>query len=123
MRIPFFFLALLLAIFILPADAQDLRWSRQQAPTEASLRGLFVVDAQTVWASGAAGTLLRTTDGGARWELIVPPDSLDFRSLWAFSAQEALIASAGQPARIYRTTTGGQQWQLVWEDTTGLGFF
>jgi photosystem II stability/assembly factor-like uncharacterized protein len=114
----------LLLLFVpLPGQAQQYRWQRLASPTEAGLRGLYVVNEQTVWASGAQGAILRSTDGGQHWETISPPDSLDFRSIWAFSDQEALIASAGQPARIYRTENGGQHWQLVYDDESGNAFF
>lgn len=46
-----------------------------------------------------------------------------FRDVQAFSADRALLVSAGQPARVYLTETGGRDWELLYEDTTGEAFF
>ncbi|MBW3545481.1 MAG: hypothetical protein KY428_07785, partial [Bacteroidetes bacterium] len=43
--------------------------------------------------------------------------------LWAFSKDEAMIASAGQPAVVYYTADAGRHWQQVFSDTTGKAFF
>ncbi len=124
MRVYLLFSLLFLCFSTLPAPAQQFSWSRQNSNSTASLRGLAVVNDTVVWASGSGGAILRTLNGGMQWEkLATPSDSLDFRSLWVFNAQEALIASAGQPAHIYRTQDGGQHWQLVYADTTGKAFF
>lgn len=103
--------------------AQQISWQLQPTNTLASLRGLHVVNDTIVWASGSSGTVLRTLDGGRNWVLLTSPDSLDFRSLWAFNEKEAILASAGQPARVYSTRDGGNHWQLIYQDTTGLAFF
>lgn len=87
-----------------------------QTVTDASLRGLSVVDDVVVWASGSKGTVIRSVDGGKTWEKRNPTghNALDFRSLYAFNADEAIIANAGSPAYVLRTTDGGQQWTLVY---------
>jgi photosystem II stability/assembly factor-like uncharacterized protein len=94
-------------------------------PQTVSLRGLSAVDAQVAWVSGSRGTVGRTVDGGARWQLCGPVSgaSLDFRSVHAFDATTALVANAGTPARIYRTQDAGQSWQMVFEDPAPSAFF
>ena len=106
-------------------EPPPFHWTSQTTPTTASLRGLSVVSDQIAWASGAEGTCLRTTDGGTTWErkLIPGTDALDFRDIEAFSADEALILSAGEPALLYHTTDGGATWQLRYEDRTPGIFF
>lgn len=98
---------------------------QQNAPTTASLRGLSVLSEEVAWASGSSGTFLLTTDGGKSWQAgkIPGADTLDFRSVQAFSVLEALLMSAGQPARIYKTTDGGKNWTQVYSDKTGEAFF
>jgi photosystem II stability/assembly factor-like uncharacterized protein len=88
------------------------------------------VSARVAWASGSAGTVLRTTDGGATWRrLALPADAaaLDFRSVWAFDSLAAVVASAGEAAegqaRIYRTADGGRTWTLARRDTTRGVFY
>jgi len=98
---------------------------RQDSGTTASLRGLDVVDAKTAWASGAKGTVLRTTDGGVTWQDVSIPaaDSLDFRDIEAFSATEAVIMNAGFPGVICKTDDGGKNWELVYQDLRPQIFF
>ncbi|MBS9523434.1 photosystem II stability/assembly factor-like protein [Litoribacter alkaliphilus] len=92
-------------------------WLMIDTPVEASLRGLSPVTEHIVWASGANGTWLRTTDGGKSWKhgVIDGMDTVDFRDIEAFSASTAIAVSAGQPAVIYRTTDGGDNWQKVYQ--------
>jgi photosystem II stability/assembly factor-like uncharacterized protein len=49
-------------------------------------------------------------------------DSVDFRSIHAFDAQTAVVASAGQPAVIYRTANGGKTWEKIHQEG-GEAFF
>lgn len=101
--------ALFTTVLAAPVHAQ---WRMQTSGTTASLRGLSVVDAQTVWASGSRGTILRTVNGGNTWQSAAPAnaDSLDFRSI---HGRSALVAHAAATAgRIYRTTDGGVTWSL-----------
>jgi photosystem II stability/assembly factor-like uncharacterized protein len=64
-------------------------------------------------------------DGGATWNSVAVKEAvdLDFRDIHAFAADEAIVISAGSPARIYRTTDGGQDWQLVYENNDERVFF
>ncbi len=91
----------------------------QTSGTDASLRGLDVVDDQIAWASGAEGTVLRTIDGGNTWEnvSIATADTIDFRDIEAFSADEAVVLSAGYPGVVLKTTDGGQTLEPLRQDT------
>lgn len=90
-----------------------------------SMRGIAVVNAQTAWASGTSGSVLRTTDGGATWTTHRVPDadSLDFRDIAAFDGLTAYVLSAGEDGRIYRTADGGRTWQLQFQNQTKTAFF
>jgi photosystem II stability/assembly factor-like uncharacterized protein len=100
------------------SQAQNLEWKELNTPVKASLRGLSPVSGKVCWASGSGGTWLRTIDGGLTWEhgVVAGLDSLDFRSIHAFDEQQAVVASAGQPAVIYRTDDGGKSWTKVHEE-------
>lgn len=115
--------------------AQDSLW----VGVATNIRALSVVDSQHWWFGGSSGWLGRTADAGKSWELQQPAGTqVDFRSLYAFNAREAVAAIAGLPAAIYRTEDGGKQWHLVhevqddslafmdaigfWNDTDGLLF-
>ena len=68
-------------------------------------------------ASGRAGTVLRTVDGGAHWQAIKVPGAgeLDFRDVEGFDADTAVVLSIGPGAssRVYRTVDGGANWTLA----------
>lgn len=80
-----------------------------------NLRGLAVVNKNIVWASGTNGSFLLTIDGGKTWKTDTVTDAgmLDFRSVYAFDGENALIVSAGTPARIYKTSDGGSFWTVT----------
>jgi len=102
------------------------QWSQQTSNTTASLRGLSVVDANVVWASGTGGTFLRTTDGGANWQKGTVPgaEKVDFRDVHAVDASTAYVLSIGngENSRIYKTTDGGKSWTLQYTEQNPKGF-
>ena len=95
------------------------QWRAQTSPTDAELRGLSVVSASVVWASGQRGTVLRTVDGGVHWsrDTIPGATSLDLRAIAATSPTTAHAISIGDSSRIYRTTDGGRSWSRRWAAT------
>jgi photosystem II stability/assembly factor-like uncharacterized protein len=102
-------------------------WSLQVSGVTASLRGVSVVSDRVAWASGARGTVLRTTDGGATWTRRPVPDSamLDFRDVDAVGEDVAYVLSIGdgEASRIYKTTDGGATWTLQFTNTNPNAFF
>ncbi len=91
-------------------------WKSLPSPVQTSLRGIAAVSDQICWASGANGTVLRTTDGGNSWQKSNLPneDSVDFRDIHAVDSLNAMVLSAGSPAVVLKTKDGGQNWQLVY---------
>ena len=100
-------------------------WQMQQSGCKESLRGLHVLNAKNVWASGTNGTVVRTTDGGANWTVhkVEGAEELDFRDIHAFNRNTAVIISAGAPARVYRTTDAGKTWTKTFEHPSEKAFF
>jgi photosystem II stability/assembly factor-like uncharacterized protein len=119
------FSIILLASCTAPSTIKTILLTDQTSGSNASLRGLDVVDENIAWASGAEGTVLRTLDGGTTWEdvSISSADTIDFRDIEAFSATEAVILSAGFPGVVLKTTDGGKSWDLVYEDLREDIFF
>lgn len=109
----------LLAVFAVLSGSMTTevaaQWTALPSATNASLRGLSVVDGRIVWASGTKGTVLRTTDGGATWAVHAVPgaESFDLRSIHALNARDAFVASTN--GRIYRTNDGGTTWMLEYQ--------
>jgi photosystem II stability/assembly factor-like uncharacterized protein len=83
-----------------------------------SFRGASVPNNQTAWLSGSKGSVVRSTDGGKTFELIKIPDFdlIDFRSIYAFDARQAIVVSSGYPAYILKTMDGGLNWKKVYEN-------
>lgn len=110
----------------LPVLAGGQSWVMQTSGTTASLRGLSVVDARTVWASGTGGTILRTTDGTS-WKatLVAGAEALDFRDVEAFDSQRAFLLSSGPGAAstVRWTEDGGVTFSRLFPNPDEKGFW
>jgi photosystem II stability/assembly factor-like uncharacterized protein len=99
----------------------------QNSKTDVQLRGISAVSGKVAWASGAKGTVLRTTDGGENWETLViaGADSLDFRDIQAFDQNTAFVLSIGpgDQSRIYKTSDGGRVWQRQFTNSDPKAFY
>jgi photosystem II stability/assembly factor-like uncharacterized protein len=114
-------------LFLSAVTAAAQSWIPQQSGTTANLRGISAVNANVAWASGARGTVLRTTDGGATWRALNVPSAsdMDFRGLRAFDEKLAYALSSGKGplSRIYKTSDGGANWHLVQINPDPKGFW
>nr|WP_321354799.1 hypothetical protein [uncultured Draconibacterium sp.] len=92
---------------------------------DASFRGLSVVNENTVWASGSAGTVLVSTDSGKNWKNISIPgtEQNDFRSIHAWDEKAAIVFGVAGPDFGYKTIDGGATWSVVFSDSTSGLFF
>lgn len=112
------FEVLALAALALPA-ACPAQWTYGSSGGAAELRGLSAAGTRVVWASGARGTAVISTDGGRTWAADTVPGhtTLDLRAIHAFDAQRAVVASAGEAekglAHILLTGDGGRSWRSV----------
>jgi photosystem II stability/assembly factor-like uncharacterized protein len=100
---------------VVAAGAAAGQWSEQTSGVPVRLRGVSAASERVVWASGARGTVLRSTDAGAIWRTVAVPgaDALDFRDVDAVSDTTAWVLSIGNgdASRIYKTTDAGLTWQ------------
>ncbi len=88
-------------------------WELQEIGSTASLRGVFAVSDQVIWASGSSGTYVRTIDGGDRWYVNTYPDqpnSMDYRDVHAFDENSAILLKIASPAVILKTRNSGMSW-------------
>ncbi len=108
-----------------PDSLESTNWELLERVTRAHLRGLSVVNDNTVWASGTGGSVLRTIDGGQNWQLVAVPgaEKLDFRDIHAWDSQRAIVMSSGEGVFFYRTEDGGATWALVYQDKRTEVFF
>ncbi len=111
--------------------AQDVTsgpWVMQSSGTKAGLRGIHAVGGGVAWASGTNGTVLRTEDSGYMWQsCAMPPgaEKLDFRGIWAWDANTAIVMSSGPGdlSRLYKTTDGCSSWKLLYTNPDKDGFW
>ena len=106
----------------------NAQWLIQTSGTTAGLRGIHNVDGNVAWASGTAGTVVHTDDGGAHWQRCEPPpgaEKLDFRVVWAWSSQRAVVMSigTGDQSRLYRTIDGCKTWNQLYVNPDPKGFW
>lgn len=129
------------SVAVLTMAQPDLRFEPQRSGVTARLRGVSAVSERVAWASGSAGTVLRTLDGGTTWTTIPVPgaEQLDFRDIDAISDRvaHALSIGPGEASRIYKTVDGGARWSLqfanadpkvfldamaFWDESRGIAF-
>lgn len=125
--------ALVLGILFSATAQAHAQWQMQTSGTTASLRGIHAVSADVAWASGTNGTVLRTLDGGQTWQpCSVPPrngneaaDQLDFRSIWAWDGEHAMVMSSGSgsESKLYSTHDGCRTWRLIFSNPDADGFW
>ncbi len=109
-------------------------------PSDRWLFPLYMFDAHTGWAEsregssgifakGAIGSVLRTTDGGMHWRDVTPPDppgrQIDplyvlypLTSLFAWASAVPVIHH--DPPMLFRTTDGGQTWKFATMPGSGI---
>lgn len=88
-----------------------------------SIRGLSVVDDQTIWVSGTQGKVGVSTDAGKTWKFqqLKGFEKTDFRDVEGFDARTAIIMGIDSPGVVFKTIDGGNHWKLVYrEDLSGV---
>ncbi|WP_250038073.1 oxidoreductase [Paractinoplanes maris] len=119
------------AALLLPAPAlaggSTPAWQLTPTGTEAQFRGLAPVSAQVAWVAGAAGTVLRTVDGGRTWASVGPAAAaeLEFRDIEAFDARHAVALTIGNgpDSRVYATSNGGHTWTETFRNEDPAAFY
>lgn len=100
----------------------------QNSGTTQLLIAVSPVNERVVWASGAGGTFVVTTDGGRHWKAGVVPgtDALQFRDVEGVSEKVAYLQSIGDNPtdfRIYKTVDGGANWTMQFQNQTAGAFY
>jgi photosystem II stability/assembly factor-like uncharacterized protein len=106
---------------------RQLAWQLTPTGSDARLRGLSAISERVAWASGSAGTVLRTTNRGATWQSVGPPgtSALQFRDIEAFDADHAVILAIGpgDSSRVYVTDDAGAHWTLTFTNDDPNAFY
>ncbi len=114
---------------ILHTTDGGLSWVLQDTQTENEITDVFFLDRNQGWASSfnyfapPYGTkLLKTTNGGANWELYPYPQE-DIFITCIFYLDSLRGWMGGKPHAIVRTADGGITWTQATVDTSILAFF
>ncbi len=119
-----FLLVLMATLFVCAAATKGPWWVVQTSGVDTNLRAVSVgeyavpqhSDVPVIWASGSNGVILQSKDEGKTWKQlhVAGGETLDFRGIQAFDAQQAYVMSSGEgdKSRIYETTDGGATWKL-----------
>lgn len=126
-------LVLLVAVFASLGFSQDWKTHQpkltpQKSGTTQLLIAVSPVDSRVVWAAGAGGTYVVTTDGGEHWKAAAVPGAsgLQFRDVYAVSDKIAYLMSIGNNTtdfKIYKTLDGGATWTTEFTNHTANAFY
>jgi photosystem II stability/assembly factor-like uncharacterized protein len=86
---------------------------------------LSVVDKNAAWVAANKGTVGRSTNRAlTKWiyNQVKGFEEREFRSIYAFDAQVAIVACVGSPASILRTIDGGKTWSEVYHNDSPEAF-
>ena len=90
---------------------RESSWFEQQSGVTEHLNDVVVLDTETAWAVGNAGSVLVTSDGGATWRPQNSGTSEDLQAAAFLDADNGLAAGAN--GTILRTADGGASWRTV----------
>ncbi len=101
-------------------------WYEQTTPVTGILYAVSAPDINNVWAAGAAGKVIRTTNGGT-WALAsgnLPATDIIY-AIWAIDANTCLVTTSPSATNTYKTTNAGVNWSLVFTQPGGFidGFY
>jgi photosystem II stability/assembly factor-like uncharacterized protein len=91
---------------------QKAKWETLNAGTTSNLNSTFFTSANVGYAAGAAGTILKTTDGGNTWSALTTGATAIFYSI-AFGNEQIGCAAPSTAGYIYRTTDAGSTWTQI----------
>jgi photosystem II stability/assembly factor-like uncharacterized protein len=84
-------------------------------------RSVFFIDANSGWAVGDNGTILKTTDGGQNWISKTSGTTSDLNSVQFVNSQIGWAVVAENLGDVIKTTDGGESWFT--QDIAVQGFF
>ena len=100
----------------------------QSSGTTELLITVSPVNSRVVWAAGAHGTFLVTSDGGKTWKsgIVKGAEWFQFRGVRGVSETVAYLQSIGNDPsdfRIYKTEDGGATWTMQFKNQTVGAFY
>ncbi|MDD6211087.1 MAG: YCF48-related protein [Bacteroidales bacterium] len=103
------FLFPLLLIFLFHTTARAEKWIVTKTGTNKELRGIHFPTSNIGYASGRYGTLLKTTDGGQTWNIVLEGASNSaYESIWFTDTKTGFLSEDSHGG--LKTTDGGITW-------------
>ena len=95
---------------ILISTDDGVSWQQAKVPTRALLTAVHMHDEMSGWAVGHDAVILRTTDGGATWELVhhAPEEERPLLDVWFRDAHKGF--AVGAYGYFLATEDGGDTW-------------
>jgi len=84
------------------------QWAQLSAPTDAWLKDIVCTDANTCYAVGWKGTIIKTSDGGANWTVLNSGTDKYLTSIAAINS--TTLVAAGDSGLVLKTTDAGSTW-------------
>lgn len=95
-----------------PGELRTASWNTVSTGLDANLNSVQFVNENEGFAAGERGTIIHTTDGGASWQKVNPPDSLStFNDLYFQSSTTGFVV--GEQGKIFQTLDGGRTWKYI----------
>jgi photosystem II stability/assembly factor-like uncharacterized protein/Mg-chelatase subunit ChlD len=87
-------------------------WQSQYASEGLDLKSVFAADSQYVWAVGQHGVVLRSSDGGASWQMASVDENADLLDVSFINRQTGWIVGSGSAnsGLILKTDSMGASW-------------
>ncbi|MDQ3019715.1 MAG: YCF48-related protein, partial [Bacteroidota bacterium] len=112
-------LSFIIILNINSAYSQSTWFWQQPLPTGNFLYSVDFINANTGYAVGTIGTIMKTTNGGANWELHNINVTQYLSSVSVIDENTALTCNNN----IYRTSNGGINWVEVYSNSNNVLFF
>jgi photosystem II stability/assembly factor-like uncharacterized protein len=101
-------------------------WTALPKPTLNTLSRVYFIDSVRGWIAGQYGTLMNTTNGGAKWNQLISGRSGEIpdifvrtvNDLWSIEFQYPVDDTSWFGSNILHTTNGGQNWSIQRFDST-----
>jgi photosystem II stability/assembly factor-like uncharacterized protein len=112
------------ALFLHSSLSAQYQIKELTAQKGVSIRALSVPSEKIIWASGSKGMVAKSINEGVsfEWMQVKGYEKRDFRAMYAWNDQEAIIVAVASPAVILKTTDGGFSWSKVYENSDSSMF-
>jgi len=96
----------ILTVLIAMTITTNAQWTAQTSGTTENLASVYFIDANTGYAVGKSGTILKTTDGGTNWTALSSGITSGLGAVYFTDANTGYIGGEG---KILKTINGGKQ--------------